>query len=238
MKTTKSVLNLALATGVCLAVASSATATIVYDMPIGLAGNDLNGNSYAYYEVGNEFTVNTAGYVTAVGMFDYNKDGFSASIPVAIFQYSGTGWSQVPGTYHVFSGSPGTYVDSAAMYTLGSAVLLTPGVYAIVAGGGGTTADPYWNSTQPNPGTLSPTFDNFGGALSQNNHASWALLGASDITLSGWPTAGGTYTSPYGAGTFDFTPVPETSQFAIAGCGLLGLVYVGRWAWQRRKAVP
>lgn len=51
-------------------------------------------------------------------------------------------------------------------------------------------------------------------------------------------TASGVYDLQYtGAGTFDFTPVPEASQFAIAGVGLLGLVYVGRCAYQRRKVV-
>ena len=32
----------------------------------------------------------------------------------------------------------------------------------------------------------------------------------------------------YGAGNADFAPVPEAAGFALAGVGLLGLVYVGR----------
>jgi hypothetical protein len=34
---------------------------------------------------------------------------------------------------------------------------------------------------------------------------------------------------------FDFTPVPEASAFGAAGVGLLGLVYIGRFAFLRRK---
>jgi len=32
------------------------------------------------------------------------------------------------------------------------------------------------------------------------------------------------------AGTFDFTPVPEVEDYAVAAIGLLGLVYIGRYA--------
>jgi hypothetical protein len=220
---------------------AQAQATIAFDMPIGLAGNDTYASAHGqtYYEVGNEFTVVKAGLVTQVGVFDYNHDGFgTATIPVAIFQKIGSTWSQVAGTYHQFSGSAAanTYVNSEAMYTLPTAVTLNVGgVYAIVAGGGGTTANPYWNSTQPAPGPLAPAFNSAGGALAQANQAGWYLTtGAADIGLTKWPSAVGAYTSPYGAGTFNFTPVPEAAAFGAAGVGLLGLVYVGRYARLRR----
>jgi hypothetical protein len=222
-----------------LLVAAQAQATVVWSIPAGLAGNDLSGNSpNTYYEVGNEFTVVTAGSVTSVGMFDYGHDGFSANIPVAIFEQVGSSWAQVSGTYHLFSSGAqsGTYDGDATFYTLPTPVTLNPGVYAIVAGGGGTTADPYWNSTQPNPGSSSPTFNSVGGMLAQNTQAGYYLTtSGTDPGLAAWPSIEGAWTFPYGAATFDFTPVPEVATFGAAAVGLLGLVYAARQVRIRRK---
>jgi hypothetical protein len=223
-----------------LLMAAQAQATIAWNMPIGLAGNDnyASAHGYASYDVGNEFKVNTAGYVNEVGVFNLNAQGFgSGSEVVAIFQLNGSTWSQVSGTLHTFSGpaSANTYVNSEAMFTLTTPVKLNAGgTYAIVAGGGGTTANPYWNSTQPSPGTKTPTWNSVGGALSQLNTAAWYLGGSPDPNLTKWPGVSGVYTFPYGAGTFDFTPVPEVAAFGAAGVGLLGLVYIVRYARLRR----
>jgi hypothetical protein len=46
---------------------------------------------------------------------------------------------------------------------------------------------------------------------------------------------GSTLGTPSFAGaTFDFTPVPEAAAFGAAAIGLLGLVYIGRYAQLRR----
>ena len=43
-------------------------------------------------------------------------------------------------------------------------------------------------------------------------------------------------TTPASAGdTFEFTPVPEVAAFGVACVGLLGLVYIVRYARLRRK---
>jgi hypothetical protein len=44
--------------------------------------------------------------------------------------------------------------------------------------------------------------------------------------------------SVFAAGTFDFTPVPEAATFGLAGVGLLGLMYIGRYARLRRIGKP
>lgn len=61
---------------------------------------------------------------------------------------------------------------------------------------------------------------------------------------SGWSydpisvTLAGTGAPRYGAGNFEFTfaAVPESSTFAVAGVGMLGLVYFGRGISRRAKA--
>jgi hypothetical protein len=195
-----------------------AGATVVYNQPTGMVGNDLGGNS-SYYEVGNEFQVNTPGIVTQIGMFNPSLSGFGASsISVAIFKdVSGT-WSIVAGTLTTFTGSysAGAYSGDSVMQSI-TPVSLGAGVYAIVAGGGGTTANPYWNSAEAGSGSTPQTFNSVSGALSQVNQAQWAFAGGSDPSLSAWPGAGdfASVTSPYGAGTFDFAPVPEPQ---VPGC--------------------
>jgi hypothetical protein len=240
MKTLNSVKKLALCAALGGLSVWQASATVVYDQPVGLLGNDQSGNSQ-YYEVGNEFQVNTPGIVSAIGMFNPILAGFgSATISVAIFQDVGGTWTIVPNTLTYFTGTPaGTFSGASLMQSI-APVTLDAGIYAIVAGGGGTVANGYWNYSQPGPGALSQTFNTVGGALSQINQAQWAFSGSADPTLTQWPIEGGggangVFMSPYGAGNMDFTPVPEAAGFALAGVAMLGLVYAGRAYSQKLK---
>ena len=64
-------------------------------------------------------------------------------------------------------------------------------------------------------------------------YASGSTLGGTltGLTFGNW----GTPEPTFGAGTFEFTPVPEAAGFAVAGVALLGIVYIGRCYTQRRK---
>jgi len=216
--------------------ALNASALYVYEsMPSGLAANDVSGNSSAYYEVGNEFQVNSTINVTSLGFFDPNSGGNTVPIAVAIFQDNGGIWSQVANTYNLFAANTIATSGSTAMQNI-SPVQLLAGTYAIVAGGGGQTGNGYWNSSQPNPGSAVPTFNNGGGLISQIDQAQWALPGFADPGLTAWPSGpSGAYLSPYGAGTFGFSAVPEIQTFAVAGVAMLGLVFVGRKVTTRRR---
>jgi hypothetical protein len=127
--------------------------------------------------------------------------------------------------------------------------LLTAGTYAIFAANLGT-GNPYWDASasHSNP-SLAPTFGGgpyitMGAVFSGNTDRGFFAGGS---TLPG-SISGGSYVD-YGDGlfgapgtpsfagpTFDFTPVPEATAFGAAAIGLLGLVYIGRYARLRRTA--
>jgi len=234
----------------CLALAVPAKGVIAFDYPLGLEDN-MTGNSAA---VGMVFTVNSGfgAIVTSLGVFDYNADGINTVHPitVAIYSVSMSGNTITGGSLAVdpytFSGTSDSLLSGTSTRAHGvSEVWLVPGTYMVVANnyaaaspnyeGGfdysknhGATV-PSANPISPYPGSVSYFL---GGFRSSDNPASWvtSLPGTWDFVDSG-------YAPNYGAGNFEFTPVPEASQFAVAGVGLLGLVYIGRCAYQRRKGV-
>jgi hypothetical protein len=233
-----------------LLVAAQAQGTIAYNFP---ATPDSTVGGIPR-QVGNIFTVNpTPGgfenaLVTKVGAADYGAPGFIGSVPVAIYSWSGSQWNIVPGTSHTFSGtpSPGDMVGGAAFYTLPTPVTLTPGVYAIIGANFGSD-NPYWNAgsgshTDP---SKAPSFGGgpyltMGGV---SGNRGWIANGSTLLpNLSGGGFVnygaglfGGNPGTPSFAGaTFDFTPVPEAAAFGAAAVGLLGLVYIGRYARLRR----
>ena len=201
-----------------------ASATIAYQNPAGTYGNQTGGP----YNLGMNFTVGAVGvYVTALGAFDNGQNGFAAPVEVAIYRVS----DQTLMTPVVtFSGTGWTYTGGSTFQSI-TPVLLSAGTYQIVAGGyGGTGRELNFNEGYPNSITLAT---DGGGVLAFGNNY-YSTFGTSigfPTTLDGGPIP------RYAAGTFDFTPVPEVSQFAISGVGLLGLVYVGRCAYLRRKGV-
>jgi len=184
-----------------------------------------------------------------VGAADYGAPGFSGTVPVAIYSWSGTQWNEVAGTYHEFSGTPSSLEGGTAFYTLPTPVRLNAGVYAIIGANFGAD-NPYWNA-----GSGAHTDINgaatFGGGSAITMGA---LFGG--VSKRGWYTPGSTLPANFGGGnrvdfganlfggnpgtpsfggaTFDFTPVPEAAAFGAAAVGLLGLVYIGRYARLRR----
>ena len=222
-----------------LLAAAQAQAIIAYNFPSGLVGNQTVVTDPLI--LGNEFKVNSAINVTAVGAFENGNGIFEAVIPVAIYNYSGGTWSQVAGTYTTFSGAVGTPNGSAKFQNLVAPVTLSPGTYAIVAANYGfATGERNWNANET-PGANRATFQNSSTAISMDAaYTSFYATGTSlNPTLSGlsegsWTGTWAAGTPTFAGATFEFTPVPEAAHFAMAGIGLLGLVYIGRYARMRR----
>ena len=226
---------------------AQAITDVAYNFPADLVANESDPQPRV---LGNAFTVLSAINVTAVGAFDSGKDGFSATIPVAIYRLSGTTWSQLSSTYQTFSGTEGTLdlnsTDGSARFkVLGSPVTLNAGTYAIVAanyGAAGVVDD--WSAFGLTPPLTPPvpTFQTASSAITMGNNGNtsetaFEFFGNGlDPTISGPPTYNWGYPTPSFAGaTFEFEPVPEAATFGAAGVGLLALVYIGRYARLRSK---
>jgi hypothetical protein len=225
----------------------NASAIVAYDSQSTVSSANIQ-NTGGPFILGNEFNVNSAISVTAIGAFDYLAGGFSSASPVqvAIYQLTGSTWNQVAGTAVTFNGPASSYsfVGYNAFSTLGSSVTLGDGTYAIVAANYGTAANPNWNrnlnlGTPANQGT---TFQDGGGLISIPGGSESAFYSSGSTlagTLSGLTV--GNWGNPlpaFGAGTFDFTsltPVPEVDTFAIASVSMLGLVFIGRNLVPRRR---
>jgi hypothetical protein len=226
--------------------AAPAQAIIAYDFPVSPDRTTAVGP----FEVANIFQVGSSPIeITRVGAADYGAPGFSDTIPVAIYSWNGTQWEQVPGTYHAFSGMAGDLEGGARFYTLPTPVTLNAGgVYAIFGANFGA-ADPFWNASGSHTDINgAATFGGgswitmgavFGGTTDRGWYTGRAVLpdviSGGTFVNYGWNLFGGNPGTPSFAGaTFDFTPVPEAAAFGAAAIGLLGLVYVGRYARLRR----
>jgi hypothetical protein len=218
--------------------AAQARAIVAYDYT-GVVGN-LQFNQADI--LGNIFTVNSAINVTAVGAFTSSGSFGAATVQVAIYQLTSGTWGLTT-TVESFSGS-GSSDHGARMQDLSSPVTLTPGgIYAIVAANYDVPGAPYWANVQSGP--PSPTFNSDGGIISIGDGGSpttlvytytlGATLPGTLVTSEG---PGSLSTPNFGAGTFEFAPVPEAATFGAAGVGLLALVYIGRYARLRSKVTP
>jgi hypothetical protein len=222
---------------------SQAGATIAYLYDSLLVGN-LSGRPDAF---GLVFNVNSPIVIDKLGAFDSGGDGFvGPGINVAVYSLTLT----IPGN---MSGgiSSGTLVTSSDSLPAGNTMHpITPvtigvGTYMIAAKGYGTfgLTDPIYlasgsgsSAVQYNP-AVGPELT-FGPGY-YKNFGSYPLGSWSASLPPGWAIEGGFSGSGaiYGVANFDFTPVPEVEHYAMAGVGLLGLVYLGRCArlWRRTK---
>jgi hypothetical protein len=251
-----------MAGGITLAVllsAAQARAIIAYDFPSGLAGNLVGSVEPGPWILGNVFSVNSAINVTAVGAFASESGytfGAGVTVPVAVYSFDGANWSQVNGTYREFSAANlGTLNGSARFQTLDSPVILQPGTYAIMAANYGIPGANGWDLGLSAPGDSVPAFQTTttaiemaspldpyialfrGGQYHPDFGATLDLTFPADSFIT-W----GSGSTPYFAGAtfaFDLTPVPEAAAFGAAAVGLLGLVYLGRYARLRcRTKLP
>lgn len=223
----------------CVAGANHAQATIAYDFT-GVVGNQASGN----YSLGTLFTVGaTPVIVNGLGAYDNGGNGLVQSISVAIYEVTLSGNDITSGGL-VIAPQTITSTDLLVMDTrfkvLGGDPItrqLNTGTYLIVANhyGDGSINERNWNASAP-PSGPTPTATGGGLITFGGNYYNPDPNSVWGPTLSGFIfDAANTATPGYSAGNFDFTPVPEASHFALAGMGLLGLVYTGRCFWLRRR---
>jgi hypothetical protein len=232
-----------LALGVALSglFAWQASATMAYNYPSGLVGNQPDGP----WSLGNVFTVNTPITVNALGAFEPVNGFSSQGVSVAIYSINLDGTALTGGSLVTsvadFTGTPTPLAGSTAVQNI-TPVTLQDGTYMVVANnyGSGMSVDynQFWQKTG-----ASLISANLGSAVtfSSNGYAE-TTRGLGGSIDNGWfydpsgPGINGGYGQPidttprYAAGNFEytFTPVPEAAGFTLAGVGLLGLVYVGR----------
>ena len=225
MKPFNTIKNILAVAAMVSALTWQASAVIVYTSTTTAGNQGANGP----WALGLDFTVNTGGYVTRIGAFDSGSDGFgSATIPVAIYNLGNS--TIVPGTSVSFTGMAGTPDGGAYRFLSIGSVYLAPGSYSIVAANYGVGGEQNYNAyvgsglNWPDGGFVNPIgFNTAGGALTMGPGR--FASGFSTLTL---PAGQGDFFQPlFGSASFDFA-VPEASQFAMAGIGLLGLVYIGR----------
>jgi hypothetical protein len=224
MKTLNAVKKLALGVALGGLFALQASATIEYYTTSGGTANTPGASVVA-----NQFYATQPITINEVGAYLGNNTSFgSAGVQVAIYEEVGNVWDIVAATEHTFTGTPaaGSMTGDYSWYWTGPVSLLT-GTYAVVAANYGTAANPYYTGTTlPYSGPLGF------GVISE---FSFGVLGSSSTLPSSFPAGGVNYISgnPVGAGNFEY--VPEAGGFAMAGIGLLGLVYVGRGFLPKRK---
>jgi hypothetical protein len=195
--------------------------TIAFDNPNGIIGNRNDGSKMS---VGMEFTANSAFTVTSLGAFDDGKNGFSGTVNVAIYNVASPATALISAN---FNGTGYNYVGSSAFQDV-TDVTLGSGTYMIVAYYD-TTKDKFASTSFAPYKTSHPWTFNDGNGL--------FTLGSSFFrsgTGLKYPTTDLGKQDAYAAGTFGFSPVPEASVFAVAGAGMLGLVYFGRGFVRRR----
>ena len=238
MKTNNSVRIIGAVAGAVLLAASQASAIIAFDTPNTTVANQ-GGFTYGL-DLGMQFTVDNPGGITInqLGAFDAGQDGWgSATISVAI--YSG---SSIVGSSAAFnSTTPGTISGTSAYaFQTVPSFYLGVGTYMIVASGLGTTDNPNYNSnggvssditSYSGPDVSFPTGPTSGNYYNVRTVLSPAL----DFPTTHDEVGGTGPVGRYGAGSFDFTPVPEVGTFGAAAVGLLGLVYAARHVRIRRK---
>jgi len=225
----------------------SSQAAVAYDFTPG--GNTLTGNQTSGdYALGCAFTVNSPINVTGLRVFDGGNDGVGTGLEVLIYSvgYLPDGVTINSGSYitsAAFAGTAQSYdANTGTRYQSISSVQLNPGTYMVVAnrvGTGGVASEVNYNAGAAGGGTAITT-DNGGGLVTfGNNYYNDLQPAFASVAWSGsqadWHVDSAAYTPLYAAGNFDFTAVPEAHHFAMAGAGLMGLVYFGRCALQRRK---
>lgn len=183
------------------------------------------------YALGNDFVVNQAISITAIGAFD-NGGSMLASVPVAIYNVATA--TIVGGTFvTLLQGTTGDFTANGSAFMNIAPVTLAPGTYSIVAANYGQGGEPYWWNHAP--GTT-PSFNDGGGLITLGGGR--YSVGNTSLTFPGTPVGPTPGIPTYAAGTFEFTsltPVPEVDTFAIAGVSMLGLVFIGRNLVPRRR---
>lgn len=220
----------ALALGAFLAF--DANAIIAFDTSTTTAGN-INGP----WNIGQEFTANQAVTVTELGAFQTGQHGWgSGTVTVAIYDFN---THLIVGSVATFNtANPGSVLSGESAYGANSAYFfqsVTPfqlsagSTYMIVANY--QSSSPLLYTAGSGPTAISA--NDGSGLLTFSATGNYYTNGLAGLAFPNLPSGG--QVGLYGAGSFDFTPVPEATAFGAAAAGLLGLVYVGRYARLRRR---
>jgi hypothetical protein len=231
-----------------LLMGAQAQAIVAYNFPANLPGNQAAGP----FSLGTVFDVNSPIAVGKLGAFDPGGAEFAgAGVQVGIYRVTLSGNNLSLGTLvtpvATFVGAQTLLQNSSTVMQDITRTTLGAGTYMVVAnnygvGGSLVNYNPYYDGgpSGPNAASANPAYGvTFTGTAFFNSSGSLAS------TINGWSYDGtgqyytGTPEAPrYGAGNFDFTPVPEAATFGVAGVGLLGLVYIGRYVRVRRNLKP
>lgn len=230
----------------------AAHGAVAYDYTPGGASLPGNQGGTAAYSLANSFVVNSPISITGLRVFDQGGNGLSGAyaagitVSICIINTGDVGNITGGARYSDFSvnfqGTSQPYdAATGTRYQSITPLELAPGTYMVVAnhmGKGTQAAEVNYNVATAGGSPAIPT-DSAGGLVTYgisyyNSNPNWnnILWAGTD----GWASAG-TYIPAYAAGNFDFTAVPEAQHFAFAGAALLGLVFVGRNSFLRRKTI-
>ena len=227
-------------------VAAQARAIVAYNFPTTPDSTSASGG----LDIANIFRVGTSPIeVTRIGAADYGAPGFNGNVPVAIYSWSGSQWNQVSGTFYNFTGTADPLQGGTRFHTLTTPVTLNAGgVYAIFGANFGAN-NPYWNASGTHTDINGAaafgggSYITMGAVFGSSTDRGWfangttlpgSISGGSYVNYGATLFGGNPGTPSFAGATFDFTPVPEATAFGAAAIGLLGLVYVGRYARLRR----
>jgi hypothetical protein len=243
MKTFMQVVGLTCLSALAAMAPVTSKAAVAYDFNPGtpLVGNQTD----AAYSLGTVFSINQPILVTGLRVFDNGGDGLGGPVTVSIYAIGLSGTTITAGfrqVYADFSGTAQSYdAATGTRYQSVTPIQFSVGTFLVVANhmGTGTGASEVNYNEAVNGGDPEIVANTGGGLISFGNNyyntdpsfasVSWAGAG-------GWAQDPSAYQPNYAAGNFDFTAVPEAHHFAMAGAGLMGLVYFGRSVLLRRKA--
>lgn len=195
-----------------------------------IQGGTIAGNQAFSGPLGQDFQVNEAVTVSALGAFDSNADGFVSTITVSLFNLADTTSALATS---VFSGLAGS-LDGQYRYQSITDLTLDPGTYSVVAVG--------YSSVETNGNnnvSAIPLSANDGAGLISfvDSRFGFNVSAFPTLTTVGNSPCSGAQETCFAAGSFQFvsedvqvSPVPLPAAGWMLVVGLLGLSRLGKRA--------
>lgn len=196
--------------------------TTAYVVPTGTVGNQfLPGNEPQ--SLGLDFNVNSAIYITSLGVFDSGSDGLSSSLTVHIYDRD-THLSLIELTFT--PQNPGTPIAGSRFLTLDNPFALQAGFHGVIAVDYITANNEANGNRKVSPGDW--TTDDGGDLISFVGTGRHSFMGEGAIFPG--TIEDGNWPDVYASGTFTFVAVPEPSTLALLSLGMVGI----GMAWRRK----